>query len=157
MTVKLLLIGKTTDRFIEEITKKYSTRLQHYCKFEIEVIPELKIRKNMSEENQKNLEGEQILKRINTADELILLDEKGKEFTSLGFSQWMQKQLNSGKKQLVFVVGGPYGFSDEVYKKAHQKIAFSKMTFPHELIRPFVAEQLYRAFSILKNEPYHHP
>lgn len=156
MTIKLLLIGKTTEKTIRQLTDKYADRLKHYCKFKIEVIPELKIRKNLSEEVQKTKEGAMILKALKVSDEVILLDEKGKKMTSVGFSRWIQKKMNSGKKQVVFIVGGPYGFSQEVYQRAHQKISLSDMTFAHEMIRPFFTEQLYRAFTILRNEPYHH-
>lgn len=156
MTIKLLLIGKTTDKLLEKLTQKYAMRLKHYNRFEIEVIPELKGRKIQNIEAQKIKEGKLILSRIQSSDEVILLDEKGKTFSSVQFSHWLQRKLNSGKKQLVFVVGGPYGFSDEVYQQISQRIALSKMTFSHEMIRPFFTEQLYRAFSILRNEPYHH-
>ncbi len=156
MTIKLLLIGKTSNPDLKSLLQQYTKRLKHYTKFEIEIIPELKIRKNLSPEEQKTREGQEILAKLQNSDTVVLLDEKGKEFDSLHFSKWLQKQLNSGKKQLVFVVGGPYGFSPAVYHKASFKIALSKMTFSHEMIRPFFTEQLYRAFTILQNEPYHH-
>lgn len=156
MTIKLLLIGKTTDSSLQKLTQKYANRLKYYNKFEIEVIRELRNRKNLSTEEQKNAEGQEILKRIRPSDEVILLDEKGKEFNSVQFSDWLQKKFHTGRKQLIFVVGGPYGFSEEVYQQARQKIALSKMTFSHEMIRLFFVEQLYRAFTILRNEPYHH-
>lgn len=156
MRILLLVIGKTTDKTIHKLTEKYIKRLTHYSSFKMEVIPELKIRKNLSHEEQKNKEGEAILKKIKASDEVILLDENGKEFSSVKFSKWMQKQMISGKKQLVFIIGGPFGFSDIIYNRANQKIALSKMTFSHEMIRPFFVEQLYRGFTILKNEPYHH-
>lgn len=156
MTIKLLLIGKTRNATLENLTKTYADRLRHYGKFEFDIIPELKTRKNMSAAVQKTKEGEAILKKISSADEVILLDEKGKERDSVGFANWLQKQMNTGKKQLVFIVGGPFGFSEAVYKRANQKIALSKMTFSHEMIRPIFVEQLYRAHTILRNEPYHH-
>ncbi len=156
MTIKLLLIGKTTDKTLQELTATYANRLRHYCKFKIEIIPELKTRKNQSETVQKNKEGEQILKKLKASDQVVLLDEQGKERNSIEFSKWLQKQMNSGKKQLVFVIGGPYGFSEEVYQRVPQKMALSKMTFSHEMIRPFFVEQLYRGYTILRNEPYHH-
>lgn len=156
MTITLLLIGKTTDKNLQKLTDQYVKRLQHYIKFRIETIPELKNRKNLSKKLQKTKEGEAILKFLEASDEVVLLDEKGKERNSVEFSGWLQKQLLSGKKRLVFIVGGPYGFSSQLYRRAHQKIALSKMTFSHEMVRPFFAEQLYRGFSILRNEPYHH-
>lgn len=156
MRITLLLIGKTTDKYIQKLTDKYTDRLQHYCKFDIRVIPELKSRKSLTETEQKTKEGQEILKILQTSDEVVLLDEKGKEFTSVSFSQWIQKHLNSGKKSMVFIIGGPFGFSDEIYARAQHKLALSKMTFPHELIRPFFVEQLYRGFTILRNEGYHH-
>lgn len=156
MTITLLLVGKTTDNAVHKLINQYVKRLEHYCKFRIEVIPEFKKRKNMAEAVQKMKEGEAILKLIQTSDEVVLLDENGKERTSEDFAKWLQKQLNSGKKQLIFVVGGPFGFSENVYQRANQKIALSKMTFSHQMVRPFFTEQLYRAFTILKNEPYHH-
>jgi 23S rRNA (pseudouridine1915-N3)-methyltransferase len=125
-------------------------------KFEIAIIPDIKNVKNLSEKQQKEKEGELILKQLQPTDELILLDEKGKDFRSLEFAKYLQKKMNSGIKQLVIVIGGPYGFSEEVYKKSNGKISLSKMTFSHQMIRLFVVEQLYRGFTILKNEPYHH-
>ena len=130
--------------------------MKHYINFELEVIPDIKNAKNLSEPEQKEKEGELILKKLIPTDVLILLDEKGKEYRSVDFSKYLQKKMNSGIKQLVFVIGGPYGFSEEVYKKSTGKISLSKMTFSHQMIRLFVVEQLYRAFTILRNEPYHH-
>jgi 23S rRNA (pseudouridine1915-N3)-methyltransferase len=122
----------------------------------MEVIPDVKNVKNLSENQQKEKEGEQILAKIGATDQLILLDENGATFSSVGFSDYLQKKMNSGIKTLVFVIGGPYGFSDEVYAKAQGKISLSAMTFSHQMVRLFVIEQLYRGFTILKNEPYHH-
>ena len=156
MRILLLLIGKTKDDQLQSLTNNFSKRLKHYNSFKIEIIPELKIRKNLSVEEQKTREGKEILKRIQASDEVVLLDEKGKDFTSKQFANWLQKQMNSGKKQLVFIVGGPFGFSKEIYQRSNQKIALSKMTFSHEMIRPFFVEQLYRGFTILRNEAYHH-
>src|SRR5690606_5246920 len=127
-----------------------------YIKFNFEVIPDLKNAKNLSEDQQKQKEGELILAKTQTSDVLILLDENGTQQDSVGFSEYLQKHMNSGIKQLIFVIGGPYGFSQEVYQKASGKISLSKMTFSHQMIRLFMIEQLYRAFTILKNEPYHH-
>tara|TARA_R110000782_G_scaffold250831_1_gene338227 strand:+ start:47 stop:520 length:474 start_codon:yes stop_codon:yes gene_type:complete len=156
MTIKLLAIGKTDSSKLQELIDVYEKRLQHYINFEIEIIPDLKKTKNLSEEQQKNKEGELILKKLSPTDVLILFDEKGKQFTSVEFSQYLQKKMNSGIKQLVFLIGGPYGFSNEVYAKASGKISLSKMTFSHQMVRLFITEQVYRAFTILKNEPYHH-
>ena len=156
MKIKLLVIGKTDDKQLSLLFEGYEKRLKHYIKFEFEVIPDIKKAKNLSEGQQKEKEGEEILKRLQSTDQLILLDEKGKEFRSIDFSKFLQKKMNAGMKQLVFVIGGPYGFSDTVYKKAQGKVSLSKMTFSHQMIRLFMIEQLYRAFTILKNEPYHH-
>ncbi|SEK44527.1 23S rRNA (pseudouridine1915-N3)-methyltransferase [Maribacter orientalis] len=156
MTIKLLAIGKTDSSQLQELIEVYQKRLQHYINFEIELIPDLKKTKNLSEEQQKDKEGQLILKKLAPTDVLILFDEKGKHFTSIEFSQYLQKKMNSGIKQVVFLIGGPYGFSNDVYAKASGKISLSKMTFSHQMVRLFITEQLYRAFTILKNEPYHH-
>ncbi|MFD1294296.1 23S rRNA (pseudouridine(1915)-N(3))-methyltransferase RlmH [Lutibacter holmesii] len=156
MKIKLLAIGKTDDKNLQLLIERYQNRLKHYINFQLEVIPDIKNVKNLSEVQQKEKEGELILKKLAATDQLILLDEKGKEFRSLEFSSFLQKKMNSGIKQLVIVIGGPYGFSNAVYKKAQGKISLSKMTFSHQMIRLFVVEQLYRGFTILKNEPYHH-
>lgn len=156
MTIKLLAIGKTDNKELQAMITTYENRLKHYIKFELEIIPDIKNSKNLSEKQQKEKEGEQILKKLNTTDTLVLLDEKGKQFSSIVFSEYLQKKMNSGIKQLVFVIGGPYGFSEEIYQKAQGKISLSSMTFSHQMVRLFFVEQLYRAFTILKNEPYHH-
>jgi 23S rRNA (pseudouridine1915-N3)-methyltransferase len=156
MQIKLIAIGKTDHPAIQKLIEEYSTRLGFYIRFEMEVIPDLKNTKSLSEQIQKEKEGDLILKKIQSADELILLDERGKTFSSIEFSEFLQKKMNSGLKQLVLVIGGPYGFSDTVYSRANGKISLSKMTFSHQMIRPFLIEQLYRAFTILRNEPYHH-
>ncbi|MET2985268.1 23S rRNA (pseudouridine(1915)-N(3))-methyltransferase RlmH [Aureibaculum conchae] len=156
MKIKLLAIGKTDDKNLISLIAIYQKRLKYYINFELEIIPDLKKTKNLTENQQKEKEGELILQRISPVDQLVLLDEKGQEFRSIQFSTFLQKKMNSGIKQLVFVIGGPYGFSDAVYQKAQGKIALSKMTFSHQMIRLFMVEQLYRAFTILKNEPYHH-
>ena len=156
MKIKLLAIGKTDDKNLQALISSYENRLKHYIKFETEIIPDIKNVKNLSEKQQKEKEGELILKKIQATDNLVLLDEKGYEFRSIEFSRFLQKKMNSGIKQMVLVIGGPYGFSEKVYQKAIGKIALSKMTFSHQMIRLFVVEQIYRAFTILKNEPYHH-
>ena len=156
MKIKLLAIGKTDDKNFQSLIETYQKRLKHYIKFELEVIPDIKNSKNLSEKEQKQREGEIILKKIQPTDNLILLDEKGEAFRSVAFARFLQKKMNSGTKQMVLVIGGPYGFSDEVYQKAQGKISLSKMTFSHQMIRLFFIEQLYRGFTILRNEPYHH-
>ena len=156
MKIKLVAIGKTDDKNLQTLIEAYQNRLKHYINFEIDVIPDIKNAKNLSETKQKEKEGEPILKKLTATDVLILLDEKGTAFSSVTFSDYLQKKMNTGVKQLVLVIGGPYGFSEAVYEQSQGKISLSKMTFSHQMIRLFVAEQLYRAFTILKNEPYHH-
>ena len=156
MKIKVLVIGKTDDKNLQLLIDKYEKRLKHYVKFQMEIIPDLKKTKNLSEKEQKEKEGELLLKKIDSLDQLWLLDEKGKTFRSLEFSKFLQKKMNAGVKQIVFAVGGPYGFSEGVYQKAVGKLSLSEMTFSHQMIRLFLVEQIYRAFTILKNEPYHH-
>ena len=156
MNIKLLCIGKTDDRNLEALILVYTNRFKHYVNFELEIIPDLKKTKNLSEEQQKEKEGELILSKITPQDQLILLDENGKELSSVKFADYLQKKMNSGIKTLVFVIGGPYGFSEAVYAKAQGKVSLSKMTFSHQMIRLFITEQIYRGFTILRNEPYHH-
>ena len=156
MNIKLLAIGKTDNKALQSIIDDYTKRLSFYIKFDLEIIPDIKNVKNLSESQQKEKEGELILAKLTATDQLILLDEKGTTFSSVGFSDYLQKKMNSGAKTLVFVIGGPYGFSDEVYQKAQGKISLSLMTFSHQMVRLFFIEQLYRGFTILRNEPYHH-
>ena len=156
MNIKLLAVGKTDNKSLQALIDDYSKRLSFYIKFDLEVIPDIKNVKNLSETQQKEKEGELILSKLSLTDQLILLDENGSTFSSLGFSDYLQKKMNAGIKTLVFVIGGPYGFSDAIYKKAQGKISLSAMTFSHQMIRLFVIEQLYRGFTILRNEPYHH-
>ena len=156
MKIKLLAIGKTDDKNLMQLIDTYQKRLQHYIKFDLEIIPDLKNAKNLSETQQKEKEGALILNKLQNTDQLVLLDDKGSSFSSIEFSKYLQKKMNSGIKQLVLIIGGPYGFSDAVYQKATGEISLSKMTFSHQMIRLFVVEQLYRGFTILKNEPYHH-
>ena len=156
MTIKLLAIGKTDNKELQILIEDYQKRLGFYIKFEFEIIQDIKNSKNLTEDQQKQKEGELILSKLNTTDVLILLDENGKQMDSVSFSNYLQKHMNSGIKQLVFVIGGPYGFSPEVFEKAQGKLSLSKMTFSHQMVRLFVIEQLYRAFTILRNEPYHH-
>lgn len=156
MKIKLIAIGKTDNQPLIELIDTYQNRLKHYIKFDFEIINDVKNAKNLSENQQKEKEGELILSKIENTDLLILFDEKGRQFNSVEFSNYLQKKMNAGIKQLVFVIGGPYGFSDAVYQKSHEKISLSKMTFSHQMIRLFVVEQIYRSFTILRNEPYHH-
>ncbi len=156
MNIKLLAIGKTDDKNLQTLIEQYQKRLSFYIKFDLEIIPDIKNAKNLSEKEQKEREGELILSKIASTDELILLDENGKTFSSVAFSDYLQKKMNSGIKTLVFVIGGPYGFSEAVYQKACGKVSLSQMTFSHQMVRLFVVEQIYRAFTILRNEPYHH-
>lgn len=156
MNIKLLTIGKTDSSQLQSLISEYENRLKHYIKFEMDIIPDIKNVKNLSEAQQKEKEGELILKRISPTDVMLLLDENGKQYTSVEFSAFLQKKMNAGTKRLVFVIGGPYGFSDTIYQKAQGKLSLSKMTFSHQMVRLFVVEQIYRAFTILRNEPYHH-
>jgi len=156
MTIKLLAIGKTDSAELKQLISLYENRLSHYIKFELQLLPDLKKTKNLSESQQKEKEGQLILNQISSTDNLIILDEGGKQFTSIAFASYLQKKMNSGLKQVVFVIGGPYGFSSDVYAKAKGKISLSSMTFSHQMVRLFMLEQLYRGFTILKNEPYHH-
>ena len=156
MKIKLLVIGKTDDKNLGQLVEKYQKRLNHYINFDVEIIPDIKNVKNLNQIQQKEKEGELILSKFQNTDQLALLDDKGNVYSSIQFSQYLQKKMNSGIKQLVLVIGGPYGFSEAVYKKSTGKISLSKMTFSHQMIRLFIVEQLYRGFTILKNEPYHH-
>ena len=156
MKIKLLAIGKTDDSALISLISRYQDRLQHYVSFDLDILPDLKQVKNMSESEQKINEGSLIQKQLKPGDFVCLLDERGREFNSVDFSKYLQKRMNSGLKRLVFVIGGPYGFSEEIYKIAQGKISMSQMTFSHQMIRLFAVEQIYRGFTILKNEPYHH-
>ena len=155
MKITLSVVGKTTDTHIETLIQEYQKRLAHYIPFNIQVIPELKNTKALTPEQQKQTEGELILRTINSSTDLVLLDEHGKEFRSIEFADYVQKRMSSGR-DVVFVVGGPYGFSQAVYERANGKISLSKMTFSHQMVRLFFVEQLYRAMTILRGEPYHH-
>lgn len=156
MKITLLVIGKTDGAELTSLISTYEQRLRHYVSFSMEIIPDLKNTKNLSETQQKKAEGDLILKKIAANDPLILLDENGKQYTSIDFSNFLQKKMNAGFKNLIFVIGGPYGFSDEVYQRAQGKISLSKMTFSHQMVRLFFVEQLYRGFTILRGEQYHH-
>ena len=156
MTIKLIAIGKTDNNNLQTLIADYQKRLGHYIRFEFEIIPDLKKVKHLSELQQKDKEGELILSKTQKSEVLILLDENGKQMDSVAFANYLQKHLNSGIKNLIFVIGGPYGFSEAVYQRANGKLGLSKMTFSHQMVRLFFIEQLYRGFTILKNEPYHH-
>ncbi|KAB5491963.1 23S rRNA (pseudouridine(1915)-N(3))-methyltransferase RlmH [Flagellimonas hadalis] len=156
MQITLIAIGKTDRSELEQLIALYEKRLKHYIKFEFVVLPDIKNSKNLSEAQQKEKEGELILAQLQPTDTLILLDENGKQYSSVDFAQFLQKKMNSGLKNLVLAIGGPYGFSDAVYAKGNGKISLSKMTFSHQMVRLFLVEQLYRGFTILRNEPYHH-
>ncbi|WP_228851182.1 23S rRNA (pseudouridine(1915)-N(3))-methyltransferase RlmH [Aegicerativicinus sediminis] len=156
MNIKLIAIGKTDSKALQNLIDDYEKRLRHYIKFDFEIIQDIKKAKNLSEAEIKEKEGDLILAKLKPSDELVLMDENGKQFTSIGFSEYLQKKMNSGLKQIVFVIGGAYGFSDAVYGTARETISLSKMTFSHQMVRLFTVEQIYRAFTILRNEPYHH-
>ena len=156
MKLKLIFVGKTEDDYIIKGCSIYEKRLKNYLPTEVIVIPALKNAKKLRFEQQKQKEGELIMKQVENADFVVLMDEKGKEFRSVEFANFFQQKMNSGIKNLVLIIGGPYGFSPGVYARANQKVALSKMTFSHQMIRLLLVEQCYRAFSILKNEPYHH-
>ena len=156
MKIKLLAIGKTDSKDLQPVIEEYSKRLSFYVSFNFEIIPDIKNAKNVSKKQQKIAEGNELLKRIEKSDTIIILDEKGKTFSSVEFSVFLQKKMNSGLKNLIFIIGGPYGFSEEIYQRANAKISLSTMTFSHQMVRLFFIEQLYRGFTILRNEPYHH-
>lgn len=156
MKITLLVVGKTTDPHFIASIDEYTKRIRHYLPFDIEVIPELKNTKSLSEEQQKEREADLLLKAFQPSDRIVLLDEHGKEHRSVEFAAWMEKKMAAGPKRVVFVVGGPYGFSPRVYDTAHEQISLSKMTFSHQMIRLIFTEQIYRAMTIINHEPYHH-
>lgn len=155
MKSELILVGKTNDKLYVNAIEDYVNRISHYMPFSVSIIPALKATRNLTENQQKEAEGEQILKLIQTSDYVVLLDEHGGEFTSTEMARWLQKRMQMARR-LVFVVGGPYGFSKSVYAQANEKISLSKMTFSHQMVRLIFVEQLYRACTILKGESYHH-
>ena len=156
MKVALVLVGKTVNKHFVELIDEYAGRVKHYISFDIITIPELKNTKSLSADQQKQQEGELILKQMQAGDHVVLLDEHGKEFRSVEFSSYMEQKMQTVNKRLVFVIGGPYGFSPDVYAKANEKISLSKMTFSHQMVRLIFVEQLYRAMTIMRGEPYHH-
>jgi len=155
MRTILLLVGKTVDKHFIAGINGYAERITHYMPFEIITIPELKNTKNLSEEQQKTMEGEIILKQLQPSDTVVLMDEHGKEFTSVEYAKWLEQKRNTARR-LVIIIGGPYGFSQKVYERANEKISLSRMTFSHQMVRLIMTEQLYRACTIIKGEPYHH-
>lgn len=156
MKITLLVVGKTTTGYLKPGIDDYTSRLNHYVSFDIQYVQDAKNTRSQSEQQQKQLEGKSIIASLDKGDYVVLLDERGREMTSLQFSEYIQKRLSSGARRVVFVIGGPYGFSDEVYGRANDKLSLSKLTFSHEMVRVIFAEQLYRAFTILNHEPYHH-
>lgn len=156
MKFALLAVGRTVEKHYITAINDYVERIKHYTPFDMEVIPELKNTKSLSMEQQKEKEGELILKALQPGDVVVLLDEHGKEFRSIEFAEWAEKKMHTVNKRLVFIIGGPYGFSKDVYAAAQEKISLSKMTFSHQMIRLIFVEQLYRAMNILAGGPYHH-
>lgn len=155
MKTILFLVGKTTEKHFNTGINDYTNRISHYLPFEIKIIPDIKNTKSLTESQQKQAEGELILKQLQPSDTVVLLDEHGSEFRSIEFAKWLENKWNTARR-LVFIIGGPYGFSDEMYRRANEKISMSKMTFSHQMIRLIFTEQLYRACTIIKGEPYHH-
>jgi 23S rRNA (pseudouridine1915-N3)-methyltransferase len=156
MTIKLLATGKTDKKELQQLVALYTRRLSHYVKFEVQIVPAVKAGRNLNREIQKDKEAEAVIRCLDPADLLYLLDENGYSYSSEGFARFLQKQMNSGTKRLILLIGGPYGFGNALYERAAGQISLSKMTFSHQMIRLFIVEQLYRAFTILRNEPYHH-
>ncbi len=156
MKITLIAVGKTEDKYLIEGIDKYLNRLKHYINFNVLIIPDIKNTKNLTEAQQKSKEAELITKQINPTDVIVLLDENGKKHSSVSFSDYLNKQMIGSVQHLVFIIGGPYGFDENIYKRSNNSISLSDMTFSHQMVRLFFVEQLYRAFSILKNEPYHH-
>ena len=156
MNVELIVLCKTDMKEVEALVTMYTKRINHYVRFAITTIADVRNTRKLSEAEQKRLEGEAILRLINESDHVALLDEHGAELRSIEFAELMQRRMSSGVKRLVYIIGGPYGFSDAVYQRANSKLSLSKMTYSHQLVRAIFTEQLYRAFTILKNEPYHH-
>lgn len=156
MKICLLVIGKTDEEYLRKGLEIFTRRIPHYIPFEMKVIPDVKHSKNLSEDQQKDKEGELIIQQIQPGDDLFLLDEQGLEISSIDFARFLEKKMISGIKRLVFVIGGPYGFSPGIYARANGRISLSKMTFSHQMVRLIFTEQLYRALTIIKGEPYHH-
>ncbi|MBP5214687.1 MAG: 23S rRNA (pseudouridine(1915)-N(3))-methyltransferase RlmH [Bacteroidales bacterium] len=156
MKLHVIFTGRTTGRLFQEAIADYADRLTHYLPFSIEELPDLKNARNLSEEQQKEREADMLFEKLQPGDVLVLLDERGREFTSREFSQFIEQKMHTVPKRLVFLIGGPYGFAPRVYEAAQQKISLSKMTFSHQMVRLFLVEQIYRACTIMHGEPYHH-
>jgi 23S rRNA (pseudouridine1915-N3)-methyltransferase len=156
MKITLLAVGKTEEKYLNEGIDKYLGRLKHYINFSFHIIPDIKNTKNLTEAQQKSKEADLILKQIGNSDVVILLDEKGKKYTSVNFANYLNKQMIGSVQHVLFVIGGPYGFDERIYQRANSSLSLSDMTFSHQMVRLFFVEQVYRAFSILKGEPYHH-
>ena len=156
MNIELIVVGKTDSKEVEALMEMYSKRVNRYCRFSITTLADVRNTRNMTSAKQKQLEGEAILRLVGDGDCLALMDERGAQYTSVEYAQWLQKRMLSGVKRLVLVIGGPYGFSPEVYARANDKISLSRLTFSHQMVRLIFVEQLYRACTIIKGEPYHH-
>ncbi|KGL47261.1 50S rRNA methyltransferase [Porphyromonas gulae] len=156
MKIVLLVVGKTDSKLMAQATEEYIRRLSHYVSFEMEVIPDVRLGSKLSAEQQKDAEGREILARFRPSDSIVLLDERGREYSSMEFSALLQKKMLAGTRRMVFVIGGPYGFSPTVQEAVTDRISLSRMTFSHQMIRLFFTEQVYRAMTILNHEPYHH-
>lgn len=156
MQIELIVVGKTDSKEVASLVEMYAKRVNHYCKFSLTILPDLRNTKSLNSRQQNKSEGERILALLTEGDYVVLLDERGTEYRSMEFAEWVGKRMASGLRRLVFVIGGPYGFSEEVYARANHKISLSQMTFSHQIVRAIFAEQIYRAFTILNNEPYHH-
>ena len=156
MNIELIVVGKTDSAAIESVVADYARRINHYCSFSMTILPDVRNTRSISAAQQRTAEGEAILRQLTAGDYVALFDERGEEYRSMEFAAWMQKRMNSGVRRLVLVVGGPYGFSEAVYARADARVSLSKMTFSHQIVRAIIAEQIYRSFTILNNEPYHH-
>lgn len=156
MTIELIVIGKTDSQEVASLVETYARRVNRYCKFAVTVLPDLRTTRSLTAGQQRTAEGEAILRQLREGDCAVLLDERGTEYRSTEFADWLQKRMNSGTKRLAMIIGGPYGFSEAVYARADARLSLSRMTFSHQLVRAIFAEQIYRAFTILNHEPYHH-
>lgn len=156
MTIELIVIGKTDSKEVAALVELYAKRVNFYCRFAVTTLPDIRNTRHLTSRQQRTAEGEALLRQFTDGDYVVLLDERGDEMRSVEFAAWLQKRLNSGMKRLVMVIGGPYGFSDAVYARADARLSLSRMTFSHQIVRAIFAEQIYRAFAILNNEPYHH-
>ena len=156
MQIELIVIGKTDSKEVAALVELYAKRVNFYCRFAVTTLPDIRNTRHLTSRQQRTAEGEALLRQFTDGDYVVLLDERGDEMRSVEFAAWLQKRLNSGMKRLVMVIGGPYGFSDAVYARADARLSLSRMTFSYQIVRAIFAEQIYRAFAILNNEPYHH-